>query len=291
MINGNYSSSEYRTFTIKEKGKERFISDLPLYPDRILHWAICISCEERFNAKLIDQTYASIPGRGYHDAVRKVYGYIQSDPKIRYALVFDVHKFFQSLDRTILKDKMDKTFKDSRFLELMKQLIDEYPYSGIPIGNRYSPMLANLYLNEFDHTLKEKHHVHYYVRFMDDCCILGYSKEWLHKILKLITELLSELKLELKKNYQIFPIDSRGIHFLGYDIFSDHIRLRKETKQRMIHSLNSIKTQQSDKSYLLTEHDKGVLSSYKGVLKICNGKRLQEKYILPIYAENEKREY
>lgn len=285
LIDGTYRSSRYKMFTIHEKGKERRIADLPLYPDRILHWAICLACESETNKKLIDQTYASVPGRGYHDAVKKVYRYIRSDDKIRYVLVFDIRKFFQSISTDILKRRLSKTYRDERFLQLMFQLIDEYPESGIPIGNRYSPMLANLYLSKMDHALKEKYHVHYYVRFMDDCCILGYSKEWLHKILGIIKEQLHDIGLELKTNCQIFPLDSRGVHFLGYDIYSDHIRLRKETKKRMIDGLRDIRERQNDGD-ALTEHDKGVIASYNGVLMNCNGRRLYKKYIQPLLDQN-----
>ncbi len=72
VLDGTYSSSQYRMFHIHENGKKRFIADLPLYPDRILHWAICLITEPLINKTLIDQTYASIPGRGYHQTVRQV---------------------------------------------------------------------------------------------------------------------------------------------------------------------------------------------------------------------------
>ena len=55
-------------FKMNERGTERLVADLPLYPDRILHWAICLAAEDDLNRKLIAQTYASIPGRGYHQA-------------------------------------------------------------------------------------------------------------------------------------------------------------------------------------------------------------------------------
>lgn len=35
------------------------------------------------------------------------------------------------------------------------------------------------------------------------------------------------LKLKVKRNYQVFPVDSRGIDFLGYVFRHTHTRLRK----------------------------------------------------------------
>ncbi len=291
LIDGTYKSSEYRMFNILERGKQRFVADLPLNPDRILHWAICLVAEEPLNNKLIDQSYGSRPGMGYHDAVKKVHSYIQKDAKIRYALIVDVKKFFASIDKEILKKKMLRVFKDRRFLDLMFKLIDEYSYPGIPIGNRYSPMLANLYLSDMDHKLKERHHVHYLVSFMDDRCILGYTKKWLRRILGIIKDELSAIGLELKGNYQIFPIDSRGIPFLGYRIFSDHILLKKPTKKRMKGSVKRISNRQSkDPDYRLDDRDLGVLNSYSGVLKHCNGKHLRSVTIVPVLIEDRRRE-
>ena len=40
------------------------------------------------------------------------------------------------------------------------------------------------------------------------------------------------LKLSLKNNYQIFPIEKRGIDFVGYVFKSSHILLRKRIKNR-----------------------------------------------------------
>ncbi len=137
------------------------------------------------------------------------------------------------MDKELVKQRLRRVFKDDAFLRLMDGLIDEYPYSGIPIGNRYSPMLANLFLSDMDHKLKEKYKVHYYVRFMDDGCILGYSKPWLHRMRERISQDLADIGLTLKPNYQVFPIESRGIAFLGYRIFPTHILLSKRTKTKL----------------------------------------------------------
>ena len=280
LRDGTYHTSEYRMFEIHENGKIRFVADLPLYPDRILHWAIALACEDRLNAKLIGQTYASVPGRGYHQAVHQLWRYMKSDPKIRYAAILDISKFFPSIPKEGVKARLRKTFKDDRFLELMDRLIDEYPYPGIPIGNRYSPMLANLYLSDLDHMLKETYHVHYYVRFMDDICILGYSKEWLGRIIGIANGHLQNIGLSLKRSSRIVPIDT-GIPFLGHIIFPTHIRLSRRTKTKMKRAVKEIKEHES-----VDEHDRSVIASYHGVLKWCNGRHLEETTIGTIEMEN-----
>lgn len=267
-------------FEIHENGKIRFVADLPLYPDRILHWAIALACEERANDKLIAQTYASVPERGYHQAVHQLWRYMRSDSKIRYAAIIDISKFFPSIPKEGLEQRLRRTFKDSRFLALMDRLIEEYPYPGIPIGNRYSPMLANIYLSDLDHLLKERYHVHYYVRFMDDICILGYSKEWLGRIMGIIQEHLAGIGLSVKKSSRIVPIDI-GIPFLGHVIFPTHIRLSRRTRTKLKRAVNDIK--QHDE---VDEHDRCVIASYHGVLKWCNGRHLEETTIGTVEMEN-----
>lgn len=283
LLEGTFQSSRYRMFVTNENGKDRLVADCPLYPDRILHWAICLVAEEPLNRKLIDQTYGSIPGTGHHAAVKCVYGYIRNDSRVKYALSLDVRHFFASIDKEILKQKMRLAYKDQLFLELMDVIIDGYDLPGIPIGNRTSPMLANLYLSEIDHVMKERHHCHYYVRYMDDIVILGYSSKWLHRMQRIIDSMMKEIGLELKRNWQVYPIDSRGIPFLGYRIFSDHILLKKTTKRRMQAAARRI-SESISHEYSMSKHDLGTVHSYEGVLKWCNGRNLYKTTLQPLYS-------
>lgn len=150
-------------------------------------------------------------------------------------------------------------------------------------------MLANLYLSDMDHLLSEKHHVHYKARFADDYLILGYSKAWLWRILGVIREELNGLGLEIKPNWQIYPIAKRPIQFLGYVIYTDHIMLKKSTKKRMQRKAKAIEKRQKDPSYILTSHDLGVIHSYEGCLKWCNGRNLAHMTFDNIYLNNNSR--
>lgn len=74
-------------------------------------------------------------------------------------------------------------------------------------------------MNDLDHYMKEVLKVKYYFRYCDDIVILGESKERLREILQLMIEHLSYDNLSIKPNYQIFPVESRGVNFLGYISF------------------------------------------------------------------------
>lgn len=96
----------------------------------------------------------------------------------------------------------------------MKEII--YSAKGVPIGNYLSQFFANLYLTYFDHWVKEELKCKYYFRYADDIVILGNDKNYLRNVLVSIKLYLKQvLNLELKPNYQIFPVESRGIDFVG----------------------------------------------------------------------------
>ena len=63
---------------------------------------------------------------------------------------------------------------------------------------------------------------------------LSDNKEELWAIFKKVQEYLGvELKLEVKKNYQVFPVDARGIDFLGYVFYHSHTKIRKRLKKNI----------------------------------------------------------
>ena len=138
---------------------------------------------------------------------------------------------------------------------------------GVPIGNYLSQFFANLVLAYFDHWLKEVMQVKYYWRYADDIVILSDSKEFLHNLLHEIRAYFATLELTVKKNYQVFPVESRGIDFLGYVFYHTHTRLRKSIKQRLcrrVAHLNKRKKQLPQVAY------RQQFCSWWGWCKFCN---------------------
>lgn len=150
----------------------------------------------------------------------------------------------------------------------MYEIIDSS--DGIPIGNYLSQFFANLFLSYFDHWLKEECKVKYYFRYADDIVILSDSKEFLRHLFFAIRFYLEEfLHLEIKPNYQIFPVDSRGIDFVGYKFFHTHILLRKSIKVRMLKLVRMF-----EEGLISKEELRRRLFSYFGWAKFCNSKHL-----------------
>ncbi len=264
LINKEFENSEYRVFTIFE-GKERIIYKLPYYPDRIIQHAIMNKLESIFVNSFTSNTYSCIKKRGIHKGLRDLNKSLKNKSETKYCLKLDIKKFYPNIDHTILKQLLRKKFKDKDLLVLLDEIIDSA--EGVPIGNYLSQYFANFYLNYFDHYLKEELNIKHYFRYCDDIVILGSNKKELYNIkLKIKQYLNDKLKLKLKSNWQIFPVKSRGIDFLGYKSFHDYILVRDSIKRRFI---KMIKYNYNDKS----------IASYGGWLKWCNSKNLKQKYI------------
>jgi retron-type reverse transcriptase len=247
LKNQTYKTSKYHIFTIFEP-KEREIYRLPYYPDRITHHAIMNILEPIWVALFNKNTYSCIKNRGIHAAAKDVKFALKNDTAgTRYCLKIDVRKFYPSIDHKILKQVVRRRIKDKRLLWLLDGIIDSVP-TGIPIGNYLSQYFANVYLSYFDHWLKEEKQVKHYWRYADDIVILAPDKNILHQLLIEIRAYLhNNLKLKVKRNYQVFPVDARGIDFLGYVFYHSHTLLRKTIKQRLFRRVAKLRKRKVEK--------------------------------------------
>lgn len=78
--------------------------------------------------------------------------------------------------------------------------------------------------------------------------------------------------LRLKPNYQIFPVDDRGIDFVGYRFYHTHVLLRKSIKIRLFRLVKKYQSGKIDRQELRRR-----MQSYFGWLKFCNSKNLLRK--------------
>jgi RNA-directed DNA polymerase len=259
-----YKTSQYTTFTIFEP-KERLIFRLPYYPDRITHHAVMNVLEPLFMATFTNDTYSCIKGKGIHAAANAVKRSLKDVEGTRYCLKLDIKKFYPSVDHGILKQLLRRKIKDNDLLRLLDEIIDST--DGLPIGNYLSQYFANFYFSYFDHWIKEEKQVKYYFRYADDIVVLSDNKDYLHNLLADITSYLSDrLNLTVKNNYQVFPVEARGIDFVGYVFFHTHTLLRKSIKQNFARML---KKRKNDKS----------VASYKGWASHCNSRNLLKKLL------------
>jgi len=147
---------------------------------------------------------------------------------------------------------------------------------GIPIGNLTSQFFANIYLDGLDHYVKEHLHCRAYIRYVDDITVFGDDKQKLWKISRAMDGYISALRLTMHPDKTVVVPVNQGVDHLGYRVFPDHRRLRKDNvvrfKRRMVKMQNSYRTGQ----ITLREVNSSV-QSWIGHAKHADTYKLREK--------------
>jgi len=242
LVSKTYMPGRYKEFVIYEPVK-RLISAAP-YRDRVIHHALCNIIEPLFEKSFIFDSYANRKDKGTHKAVDRFQGYMRKYP---YNLKCDIKKYFPSIDHEILYGIIQKKIADADVLWLIRTIIDssnpqepvhDYfegddlltPYQrkrGLPIGNLTSQFFANIYLNGFDHFIKDELGCKAYVRYVDDFAVFGDDKRELWKIKESMAENLQGLRLKLHPvKTRIFP-SKNGCEFLGFYVYPNFRKVKK----------------------------------------------------------------
>ncbi len=271
LINHTFTTSKYTTKEIYEP-KQRTIFKLPYYPDRIIHHAIMNILQPIWNKTFIYDLYSAIPGKGLHAGSYRLRKFLRNSQDTKYCLKFDISKFYPSIDQSILLTQIKRKIKCKNTLWLLENIIRSPDGNkNVPIGNYLSQYFSNIYLNDFDHWLKEEKNIKYYIRYCDDGVILHQDKKFL-KALKLEIDnyFTSKLKLSLNPKTQIIDVDKSGIDFLGYRHFRKYTLLRKSSARKY---KNRIKDIENDKTKDPQKIVSSIMSSY-GWLKHCDAYNL-----------------
>ena len=272
LIAGEYKTAPYVPMTKRCSGKTREILKLPYFPDRIVHHCIVQVLAKTWDRSMIRDTYACIPGRGIHDGVRRIKEALLDRAGTRYCLKMDVEKFYPSVDHDILKRILRRKIKDNQVLALLDEIIDSTE-RGVPIGNYLSQHFGNLYLSGYDHWMKEQMRCRHYFRYCDDVVILDGDKGRLHELRVLTQQYWREnLNLRLKSNWQVFPVDARGLDFLGYRFFHGYTLLRKSIAARAKRRARRIKRSWPEMRPVSVVSS---VSSYDGWMKHANCRNLR----------------
>jgi len=276
LLSGGYRTASYVAMVKQCSGKQRDIMKLPYYPDRIVHHCIVQVLAKVWYKSIIRDTFACIPGRGIHDGVRRIKAALRDQSATTFCLKMDAQKFYPSIDHAILKQIIRRKLKDRRVLSMIDEIIDSTRH-GVPIGNYLSQHFGNLYLSGYDHWMKEVVGCRYYYRYCDDVVILHESKDRLHALRNATQRYWSQrLNLCLKSNWQVFPVDVRGIDFLGYRFFHGYTLLRKSIATRMKRRMKQVK---NNWTRMAPESVVSSVMSYEGWMRHANCLNLKKVFI------------
>ena len=291
----NYKSRRHKPKIIYDgiQRKKRTII-VPAVDEQVIHHMTVNILKPIFMKSMYEHSYGSIPERGSHKGMKRIRKWIRKGGRnIKYCLKMDIRKYFESIPHDILNAKLEKIIKDEKFLALVEEIV-RITKVGIPIGFYTSQWIANWYLTELDHKIKEEFGAVYYVRYMDDMVIFGSSKKSLHKIRVQIEEYLSShLGLTLKDNWQIFRFDyirdgkhyGRFLDFMGFRFYRDRVTLR-----HTIFLKAKRKAKRISKKGRANIHDARQIISYMGWFKHSDTYGAYLAYIKPyVNIQNLKR--
>jgi retron-type reverse transcriptase len=233
------------------------------YRDRVVHHALCNIIAPLFERTFIFDSYANRVGKGTHAAILRYQQFAQQN---QLALKCDVKKYFPSIDLEILKTEIRRTIACPDTLWLIDRIIDgsneqesvlEYfpgddlltpgeRRRGLPIGNLTSQFFANVYLNRFDHFVKEILRCPFYLRYVDDSVALSNDKNWLWEIKRAMEKFLEGWRLRLHEHKCQIRRTDQGVTFLGFRVFPDHRLLRRDNIVRARRRLRRLQTQYAE---------------------------------------------
>lgn len=228
---------------ISERGHRRVITPIRI-EDRVTQRVLCdkvlMPLAER---KMIYDNGASVKGKGTEFSRKRMNQHIEAAKRRWgadniYALKFDFKSFFASIPHAQCFRVLDELIEDKRLRDLIMGIIESYQLEdirriedpvirekemksllahekvGICLGSQISQIMALMVPNSFDHFIKDKLGIKFYVRHMDDGVILLNDKDELVRIRELLKEEAAKCGLTLHpKKTQIVKL-TKGFTFL-----------------------------------------------------------------------------
>jgi group II intron reverse transcriptase/maturase len=197
---------------------------IPTVIDRIVQQAIAQVLTPIFEEQFIGNSYGYRPNKSAQMAIEKVREY--ADEGYKYAVQIDLSKYFDTLNHAMLINLLRRTIKDEGVIQLIKKYLKSgvmedgvcvKTEEGSPQGGPMSPLLANIYLNEFDHEFEERGVK--VIRYADDIVLLAKSQRAAERLLETSTRYLEEkLKLTVnkEKSRSVSVAAIRNFKFLGF---------------------------------------------------------------------------
>lgn len=265
---GKWNHGPYETFTVCDP-KPRVIHKASV-EDRIVHHAVVRVIEPLFDRSFLYDSWSCRNGKGTHAAVTRLQSQLKRMSQQTHGTVWvlkaDIRKFFQSVDQQVLMECIKKKLIDTKQVDLIGRIVESHPL-GLPLGNLTSQLFANVYLDLFDHFVKEHLRAPVYLRYCDDFLLVHPNRSWLLERLGDIRLFLRGiLHLELHPNKTSVRPHHWGIDWLGHMVYPDRVMLRASTRRRMEKRIDSVVAGYFDRR-VSDEQVRSVFASYRGLFR------------------------
>lgn len=235
---GTYHPLPLKPFSIpKPEDGWRHLA-VPTVRDRIVQQALLTVLHQILEPQFEGSSFAYRPGRSYLGAVRQVKYWHQQG--YEWVLDADLVQYFDELNHERLFAEVAERVAEPRFLELVQGWVGAgihtetgliLPQKGIPQGSVISPILANVYLDDFDEAfLKGQVKL---VRFADDFLLLARSEQALLKVRGRVEKMLDGMGLTLHPEKTKVTTFAKGFKFLGHTFVGDLV-LENASKKKLI---------------------------------------------------------
>ena len=216
---------------------------IPTVIDRMVQQAIAQILQPMYEATFYKGSYGYRVGRSAQQAMESVKEYAEKG--YQYVVEVDLSKYFDTLNHDLLLNILRRRIKDNRLIELIKKFLKSgvmdngvivKTEEGSPQGGPLSPLLANIYLNEFDQEMSRRG-VNI-VRYADDIIVEAKSKRAAERLLESSRKYLED-KLKLKLNMEkskVVSVYSQKFKFLGFTLGKNKtgvmIRVHKQSLKK-----------------------------------------------------------
>ena len=288
---GKYTPTPVRRKEIpKPDGGVRKLG-IPTVVDRIIQQAIAQQMQPIFEPLFSDASYGYRPKRSGQQAVQQVKKYAEQG--YTYAVEVDLSKYFDTLNHELLMELLRKQIRDKRVTGLIKKYLKAgvmengvitRTREGSPQGGPLSPLLANIYLNEFDQEMARRGVK--VVRYADDIVVVTKSKRAAEHMLESCRKFL-EGKLKLTMNLQkskVVSLFSRGnFKFLGCCLGKDgrgiYIRVHRNSLQKAKQKLRELTNRSQGRNVrMVMAKVKEFIRGWIGYFYIADMKRILQRW-------------
>ncbi|NEP54266.1 MAG: hypothetical protein F6K65_37965, partial [Moorea sp. SIO3C2] len=230
---GTYRFRELRLLKGKDHTIEWWSSQ-----DALVLKAIAIVLTEHLRPDLSTRCFHLAGTGSLKAAVREVDQHLDD-----HAFVFrtDVKGYYASIDHEVLWGILQQLVADSAVLDLIRQYLRRFVSDGgnyvditkgISLGCPLSPLMGALYLKPLDDRLAATGC--FYVRYMDDWVILAPTRWKLRKAIKVVNQVMAELRVEKHPEKTWIGRIAQGFDFLGYWFSPQGLGVAKKTVERMV---------------------------------------------------------